>query len=42
MTASVVAGQIHVALSYKIMSKFLQDFLMFQILRDKNTTLLIK
>ncbi len=42
MTASVVAGQIYVALSYRSMSKSLQDFMIFQIIRDKDTTLLIK
>ena len=42
MTASVVTGQIYVALSYKSMSKSLQDFMIFQIGKDKNTTLYIK
>ena len=42
MTTAVVAGQLYVALSYRSMSKSLQDFILFQIIRDRDTTLFIK
>jgi hypothetical protein len=42
MTTAVVVGQLYVALSYRSMSKSLQDFMIFQIIRDKDTTLFLK